>query len=178
MDTMSPVESQSNTPVFWLHVPNTGTSFGNTLVQWACDAPLPNVVQAHKSDTAKACNWEHCKHHFVTNNPIHPNIWPIGDHISLGTQISVRSLHFVVSFGWERLFVRNWLEPVDLDSTKANAIQVTHMKAAFSRETRRQWSRVRRSTVDPAIEHHVSVALRVCASVGEKRCSCETSTKL
>lgn len=98
MDTISQVESQSNTPVFWLHVPNTGTSFGNTLVRWACDAPLPNVVQADKVDTAKACNWEHCKHHFVTNNPVRPNIWPIGDHISLSAQISVRSFHSGVSF--------------------------------------------------------------------------------
>ena len=96
MDTSSPLESRSTTPLFWLHVPNTGTSFGNTLVRWACNASLNNVVEAGKVRTASIRNWEHCKHHFVINH-VRPKHWPIGDHIPLSRRITIRSLHSVVS---------------------------------------------------------------------------------
>ena len=67
-----------NRLVEWLHIPKTGTSFGNVLVRWACpwqDVDIPVTKYKTVMDSK-------CSHLFRIDPRVKPNLL-IADHVSL-----------------------------------------------------------------------------------------------
>jgi len=79
----------------WLHIPNTGSSFGNALIRWACGSSLPNVITEKRILTRKIPRWDRCKEKFILNK--RRDGWPIGEHYSLNMSISIQQLQQVVT---------------------------------------------------------------------------------
>lgn len=92
----SPVELHDIRPIEWLHIPNTGTSFGNILLRWGCNMTLPNVVRPKGGFFKNVDNWRECKSRFILR-PYSRRNWPIGDHVPLLRRLSAERLHSVVT---------------------------------------------------------------------------------
>ena len=68
------------TPIEWLHIPKTGTSFGNTLLLWACPDLDRTTLWVNVSMVLDVP--DKCKTKFYIH-PAHREKWFIGDHASL-----------------------------------------------------------------------------------------------
>jgi hypothetical protein len=90
------VDFKDPMPIEWLHIPNTGSSFGNTLLRWGCNFSLSNVVKPGGGFQRTVGAWEQCKERFVLRPKARIN-WPIGDHVPLPPQASPERLHSVVT---------------------------------------------------------------------------------
>lgn len=75
--------AQSLLPIDWLHIQKCGSSFGNTLLRWAC---FPNmtedIVIPGGGKLAEIIKQDGCVSNFVVHPGLRPE-WPIGDHFSL-----------------------------------------------------------------------------------------------
>lgn len=78
---LSTLKLQSIEPIRWLHIPNTGTSFGNVLIRWACNSSTPDIIDTDAVQTKKLPRWDLCARHFRLDNVREK--WPIGDHVAL-----------------------------------------------------------------------------------------------
>lgn len=73
-------------PVDWLHIQKCGSSFGNTLLKWAC---IPNmtkgIIEPGGGNLSRMFKENKCEKNFVIHDGVR-NVWPIGDHFSLRTK--------------------------------------------------------------------------------------------
>ena len=122
----------------WLHIPKTGTSFGNTLLLWACpDLDKKKLWMNPKSGPGAVP--ESCKANFF-RQPGHPPGWYIGSHATLQNRTDeqirrvftfVRSpktriasgYHFLISDVWKQ--VSNNATEVDICSFARNSTFAT-----------------------------------------------------
>lgn len=73
-------------PIDWLHIQKCGSSFGNTLLKWACFPNMTkNIVVPAGGKLAEMIKKKGCEKNFVIHSGIRKE-WPIGDHFSLKTK--------------------------------------------------------------------------------------------
>lgn len=79
-------------PIEWLHIQKTGSTFGNILLRWACDADEENVVVPGGGFKIP----RHCAHMFRYRKGTRKS-WPIGDHFPLPLNASLSYIRHVVT---------------------------------------------------------------------------------
>lgn len=92
------------TNVEWLHITKTGTSFGNTLVLWACPELDPEVVWVHAGGVRAPAT---CLAKFRPE-PLARKGWPIGDHISVANRSEAELRNVVTMVRWPPAIVASW----------------------------------------------------------------------
>lgn len=90
---VSSVEARRVFPVEWLHIPKTGSSFGNVLLRWACGHNITNIVQPGGGFSISP----KCQGVFRLREEARET-WPIGDHIPIPKNASVFYLHHLLTF--------------------------------------------------------------------------------
>lgn len=89
----SAVEVRRVLPVEWLHIPKTGSSFGNALLRWACGHNITNVVQPGGGFSISP----ECQSVFRLRKEARKT-WPIGDHVPIPKNADAFYLHHMLTF--------------------------------------------------------------------------------
>lgn len=100
-------KSESRQPlsqIEWLHILKTGTSFGNTLILWACPELDPEIkwIDANGTYAPPSCLAKFRTELFAREQ------WPIGDHISVAQRSEEELKNVVTMIRWPPALVASW----------------------------------------------------------------------
>jgi hypothetical protein len=88
-------------PIDWLHIQKCGSTFGNTLLRWACFPNMTSGIITPGGGELSSKFTAECAHQFIVHQQPRRN-WPIGDHFTLEPRSNggdnITRLQHVVTF--------------------------------------------------------------------------------